>query len=503
MSRYKKNIIVLLTILFIIVSQGCASNKNVQSKGLANFSESSSSEVQKVAFVVGVSDYAGDRADLGGIELDTDKMKRLFRSLGFDVKVLYDKESMQLLEYLDSYAQRLTPNDLFAFYYSGHGSHAQDLNGDEADNMDETLVLSDGKVNKHLIDDILFAKFNAIKAKKMVFFDSCYSGTVFRSLNGKVQAKTIRPEEVTERMSTSKGLAVAKSDTLDKNSGEYVVLSSSQDHEESLATPRGSLFTNALYEMFSSESGKNRSFNEVGEVLTRKVLAYASETDGKPHHPNINFSASSLGNRSLNQYIMTKSTPIVSTSEVVAPQQSISQTPAVAPPVNSLSEGTLQATLEGLITSRKFQSMKLHYDKTLYREGELVNFRLDTGSDRGYLTIFYVDGNDVTVLYPNPFVSTRVIHGEYSFPKDLSNGQFELEAYKSCKNCREEKTVIYTLLSREPIADVKQIQGKGLMSFSKESQESKIMSRAVRIKATSKTEVGFVPQLGKYSFTVK
>ena len=440
---------------------------------------------KREALIVGVSDYAQDNQDLKGIEQDVEKMRELFVNLGFTVKILENKESMKLLDNLTNYANRLNDKDVFAFYYTGHGSHKVDENRDESDGQDETLVLSDGKVNKHLIDDILYQKFNDIKAKKLVFFDSCHSGTVFRSLGGKTQPKSMRPEDVTESftLSASRGISVGGGDTM--KSGDFVVFSSSQDTEESLATPTGSLFTNAVTEVFSDKNLQSKSLNDVKQIVVERVLNYAKQTDGIPHHPSINYSSSSIGNRSLDGFINTKAIPSSSSA------------------VSSVTETTLQQTFEKMLGSNKFQPMSLNYNKTTYQTGSSIEFEIDTKQDRGYLTLFYVDKNDVTILYPNPFVSASQLQGKYKFPQDLANGQFELEAYKSCSGCQEEKTVIYTLLSAEPISNISSIQTKGLTSFANGSNESKVMSRAVRIKASTKSNGSFSPQLGKYEFIVK
>jgi len=83
-----------------------------QSKGLTVFSTptnlsnsntatlfSKSITGKKQALVVGVSDYAGDSSDLGGIERDVAKMKRLFEGWGFEVNVLFNGGSMQIVDY--------------------------------------------------------------------------------------------------------------------------------------------------------------------------------------------------------------------------------------------------------------------------------------------------------------------------------------------------------------------------------------------------------------------
>jgi hypothetical protein len=465
-----------ITILSLMITSLPVFANDAFSKGVTD---------KREALIVGVSDYAKDNQDLNGIDNDVQKMRQLFVNLGFTVKILENSESMNLLDNLDSYANRLNKKDVFAFYYTGHGSHKADENSDESDGQDETLVLSDGKVNKHLIDDILYKKFNDIKAKKLVFFDSCHSGTVFRSLGGKTQSKSMRPEDVTESftLSASRGISVGGGDSM--NSGDFVVFSSSQDTEESLATPTGSLFTNAVTEVFSDTNLQGKSLNEVKQIVVEKVLSYAKQTDGIPHHPSISYSSSSIGTRSLDGFINTKAIPTA---------------PSVVSPVAKV---TLQQTFENMLGSNKVQPMSLNYNKTTYQTGSSIEFEIDTKQDRGYLTLFYVDKNDVTILYPNPFVSATQLQGKYKFPQDLANGQFELEAYKSCTGCQEEKTVIYTLLSAEPISNITSIQSKGLTSFSNTSNESKVMSRAVRIKASSKSNSSFSPQLGKYEFTVK
>jgi hypothetical protein len=156
-----------------------------------------------------------------------------------------------------------------------------------------------------------------------------------------------------------------------------------------------------------------------------------------------------------------------------------------------------------MLNSGKFKRLAIDYKNSSYNTGQAVTFTVDTQGDKGFLTIFYVDGSDVTLLYPNGFIAPKELNGRYKFPNDLANGKFALEAYKGCKGCNEEKTTIYALLSSQQITDVSKIKSKDLMSFPKNSKESKIMSRAVRVKATSQSVTNFKPKLGKYEFVVK
>lgn len=485
MKKFNKTLNITLLSLFLGSFQLLA---DTNTRGISMPSMAKGTSDKREALIVGVSDYAKDNQDLNGIDKDVEKMKQLFINLGFNVKVLKDSESMNILSNFTDYADKLTSKDTFAFYFSGHGSHTKDMNNDEADGQDETLVLSDGKINKNLIDDILYKKLNDIKAKKIVFFDSCHSGTAFRSLGGKTQVKSMRPEDVTEsfKLSSSRGISIG-GDSISSNQGDFVVFSSSQDTEESLATPTGSLFTNAISEVFSDSQLQSKSLNDVKNIVREKVLTYAKKTDGIPHHPTINYSSSSIGSRSLASFLNTKSIPTTSVNR----------------PTSLVSNNTLQETFENLLASGKLEKLSLNYRQTMYQTGSSIEFEVDTQQTRGYLTVFYIDKDDVTVLYPNPFVTSTPLQGKYRFPQDLANGQFELEAYKSCTGCQEEKTTIYAMLSAQPIKNIKEVQSKGLKSFGNNSNESKIISRAVRIKSTAKSTASFIPKLGKYEFIVK
>jgi len=499
--------------IVLLVVCGCSQSQfnlsNVQSKGISilnngtvgsnsSFSNSSSKgdlgDVKREALIIGISDYApADRNDLDGIEKDISKIKKLFESWGFKVRVLYDAEAMKVLNYLDEYAKELDSNDYFAFYYSGHGAFKPDKSGDESDGRDETLVLSDGVINKHLPDDLLYDKFNKIKAKKLIFLDSCHSGTAFRSLNFNAKPKSISPSDVTESFEEpvkSRGLSMGKS-SKDFIDGEYIVFSASQDNEESLATPTGSLFTNALYKTFMDNRYLDKPLKSIKDILTKDVIDYAKKTKNPPHHPNITFSELSLSSKSLDDFLNIKSKG----SQNVKLNNKISTS-------QESSDDSLESLLDKLINSGKVEKMSISYDKTSYKEGESVHFTIDTGGKRGFLTIFFLDNEDITLLYPNPFVNVKQIEGKYRFPEDLSGGKFELEAYKSCKGCDSERTVVYALLTSEPVTDINQIKSKGiLLSFSKESKDEKIITRAVKVKATESGS--FKPELAKYEFIVK
>ena len=65
------------------------------------------------------------------------------------------------------------------FHYSGHGSSIKDVNGDETDGQDESLVPLDFQTNGMIIDDELRGLLQCVNTdcKMTVLFDCCHSGT--------------------------------------------------------------------------------------------------------------------------------------------------------------------------------------------------------------------------------------------------------------------------------------------------------------------------------------
>jgi hypothetical protein len=73
-------------------------------------------------------------------------------------------------------SQRVGPNDLFVFFYSGHGGRAEGRptrDTREIDGADEYLVMHDGE----LLDDELGTMFDGINARMaVVALDACFAG---------------------------------------------------------------------------------------------------------------------------------------------------------------------------------------------------------------------------------------------------------------------------------------------------------------------------------------
>ncbi len=396
---------------------------------------------QKEALILGVSDYMGTKYDLNGVKKDVPRMERLFRSWGFNVKVINSSDSMNLESYLSNYTN-LSANDNFIFYYTGHGYHTKDKNGDEVDGEDEALVLSDGVKNKLFIDDTLFGYLNAIKAKKLVLFDSCHSGTVFKAFGDKPKPKTINESQVSGIIKTKAFRPMESRLT----KGEYIVLSASQDREESLDTVDGGMFTNAFLHQIENGGLSNRLMN-LRQNMENEIVQNAKRTDSPPHHPQLSASSNELKYTSIDKFFMTKSTPPITKKTI------------------------------SIIGKKSF------------REGELLSFKVDTHGNSGYLTIFSIENGE-------PFIMTQTskpVKGILNFQKDF-NINPPIECYKSCGSCPQEVSSVYVILSATPLTK-NIMKTKGLKI---NGANSSVGMRAFR----RQTNEAYEPIIAKSEFTI-
>jgi hypothetical protein len=84
-----------------------------------------------------------------------------------------------VLDALGTLVRSAQPGELIVFQYSGHGTQAEDLNGDESDRYDEALVPIDYQSGALLLDDDLANVYRQLPAGAVLtlFMDCCHSGT--------------------------------------------------------------------------------------------------------------------------------------------------------------------------------------------------------------------------------------------------------------------------------------------------------------------------------------
>lgn len=124
--------------------------------------------------------YQGWSGPLNACEADANDLHAIATNRGFTPTLLLTAAATRqnVIDKLNSAATQLNSGDIFLLSYSGHGGQVPDLNGDEADQQDETWCLYDGQ----LVDDELYAILGQFRpgVRILVLSDSCHSGTVVK-----------------------------------------------------------------------------------------------------------------------------------------------------------------------------------------------------------------------------------------------------------------------------------------------------------------------------------
>lgn len=136
--------------------------------------------------------------------------------------------------------------------------------------------------------------------------------------------------------------------------------------------------------------------------------------------------------------------------------------------------------------------------KKAYSENESIQFVIDTGKQEGYLYIVYLDNQGKTsLLYPNAKSPLAEMGGSFLFPNDFGN--VSIKATKDCKNCSEEKTTIYALLSKTPILDIDNINQEMLLGLN----SPRSLSRGLKLELDEKKNNNNQLHVGKVDFFVQ
>lgn len=149
------------------------------------------------ALLIGISDYSGSGLhDLKGAVRDIDLVASVLKErYGFSADAIVDLKDAEashqaIAKAFDELVGRVAPDDFVYIHYSGHGSLAPDLNGDEVrTGQDQTWVSHGSRSGATGIDqfDVLDDQINAWlgelseRAGQVVFVsDSCHSATTTR-----------------------------------------------------------------------------------------------------------------------------------------------------------------------------------------------------------------------------------------------------------------------------------------------------------------------------------
>ncbi|MBN1570584.1 MAG: caspase family protein [Acidobacteria bacterium] len=142
--------------------------------------------------MIGINDYRSSlipdlRGAINDIEFISQMLSTKYGFLDKNIRKIIDKDATRqgILSALDKLEKESGPEDVIYLHYSGHGSQVEDLNNDESDHLDETIVPHDGRTDDiaDITDDELGTILTRFQSPNIiVLLDSCHAGTATRSI---------------------------------------------------------------------------------------------------------------------------------------------------------------------------------------------------------------------------------------------------------------------------------------------------------------------------------
>jgi hypothetical protein len=196
-------------------------------------------------------------ADLPGSSLDGERISAILLEQGFpEANILrIGKKSDDIvteetiIEAFNQMAAKVKANDLFVFYYSGHGTSVKDQpGGDEADNKDEAFVTYKSYLLDDKINEIYRKNFSG--TRNIMIADACHGGSMYElfkktSIVLMDNSKAEKTKEDTDAEAAYADCNIAV--TTDEKTGfTMLYFGASRDENNGYATKDGGFFTAAI-----------------------------------------------------------------------------------------------------------------------------------------------------------------------------------------------------------------------------------------------------------------
>ena len=157
---------------------------------------------RKRAFLVGISHYDTELTgyqwnNINGVE-DVNLLSPTLKVQGFTTTLLLDEQATfdNIVSQITQFTNKTKKGDIVYLHFSTHGQPVEDINGDEEDGWDESIVPIDAykiykkgfyEGQKHLTDDLLNKYVKKLREKigsngfLYVVIDACHAGTSSRA----------------------------------------------------------------------------------------------------------------------------------------------------------------------------------------------------------------------------------------------------------------------------------------------------------------------------------
>lgn len=247
--------------------------------------QSAQAEGVKRALLIGIDEYQLV-SDLRGTGNDVALMQRVLASkLGYEmrnIKVLRDEQATRtgiLRAIRQHLIEPAKPDDHIFLHYSGHGSQLRDVDGDEIDQYDETLVPHDSRapgVFDITDDEInnLLAELSDVTTNITIVLDSCHSGSATR---GGSRARYVPPDErIPPAADRATGRTTLGSADIREMGADYVLITGAAPFQLANETRIGSeIFGVMTYNLARAllSASPSTTYREVMDVVANQVTS--------------------------------------------------------------------------------------------------------------------------------------------------------------------------------------------------------------------------------------
>lgn len=176
---------------FSLFLGGCAPPVNERGRVISLTNKDKLYRAGSYALLIGVSDYTAGWSDLESVPGELEQVKAVLEKQGFKVLLRLNPNSDQLKKLFDNFVAQygyIRDNRLL-FFFSGHGHTRKNNNKGYIVPADAPAPEQDerGFLKKAMSMTDILAWARKIEAKHALFlFDSCFSGTVFKSKNSPI-----------------------------------------------------------------------------------------------------------------------------------------------------------------------------------------------------------------------------------------------------------------------------------------------------------------------------
>jgi len=232
-----------------------------------------------------------DTGDLTETSTDIDNFSQIvqqhFKIPNTQICKLTNAFKAELENALHSLKQHLINNDLVIIYFSGHGSHIADDNGDEEDGWDEALVTydikgksdADVKATDILRDDRFTALVNALPTDKILtVMDTCFSLGMYlkkkpsNSLLAKARTKSLVKGEIGTQAPRLQTGSTIKNEKGNFDALKGLLLAAAAENEKALEIPnQGGLFTLKFVQQFKALGNIELAFTQASRQVQKET----------------------------------------------------------------------------------------------------------------------------------------------------------------------------------------------------------------------------------------